>query len=256
MMNRLTFIRKISILGSPLLREWRLVESRRVAVKPEYKVGDSKPLYVPPRRPEFPDYKYGESKIFKQSNKGLYGGQFIQFGNNVSESKKKVRRRWLPNIIKKGLWSETLNKIIRIKLTTKVYRTITKEGGIDNYLTKDKSARIKELGPAGWKLRYRILTKKEQLSNSPHKDLPVVEKADGSKSKIYYNFSIDGKTYQITVGKRKLLYYLFPLEILEHKADGESLSYKKFISLYQERSTEQILQALSKYGFDLNTISV
>lgn len=60
----------------------------------------------------------------------------------------------------KGLWSETLNRKISIKMTAKVLKTISKEGGIDNYLTKEKSARIKELGPTGWKLRYRVLKEK------------------------------------------------------------------------------------------------
>lgn len=45
-------------------------------------------------------------------------------------------------------------------MTAKVLKTISKEGGIDNYLTKEKSARIKELGPTGWKLRYRVLKEK------------------------------------------------------------------------------------------------
>lgn len=56
---------------------------------------------MPKERKKFPDYKYGESNIFKQSNKGLYGGSFVQFGNNISESKAKTRKKWLPNVVKK-----------------------------------------------------------------------------------------------------------------------------------------------------------
>lgn len=36
-------------------------------------------------------------------------------------------------------------------------RTIDKVGGLDNYLLGDKSQRIKDLGPWGWKLRWRIM---------------------------------------------------------------------------------------------------
>ncbi|CCF56156.1 hypothetical protein KAFR_0A07220 [Kazachstania africana CBS 2517] len=146
----------------PIHREWRIIESKRIAKKPAYRIGDPKPLYIPKKVAEFPDYKYGEPSVFKQSKKGLYGGSFIQFGHSISESKNKVKRRWLPNIVRKELWSEALNRRIRIKLTAKVLRTISKEGGIDNYLIKDKSARIKELGPTGWKLRYRVMQKLEQ----------------------------------------------------------------------------------------------
>jgi len=129
---------------SSVAKQWKLVETRRIAVQPDYKVGDPKPHYVPRRDKKFPDYKFGDPTVFKRSAKGLFGGSFIQFGNSISESKHKTRRTWLPNIVKKGLWSEVLNKKIDIKLTASVLRTISKEGGIDNYLIKDKPARIKE----------------------------------------------------------------------------------------------------------------
>lgn len=35
--------------------------------------------------------------------------------------------------------------------------TIDKVGGLDNYLLGSKTARLKELGPKGWKLRHRVL---------------------------------------------------------------------------------------------------
>ncbi|SCU83176.1 LAMI_0C02278g1_1 [Lachancea mirantina] len=249
------FTRSFSLAG-PVSREWRLVESRRVAQSHEFKTGDEKPVFIPQSRKSFPEYKYGESQIFKQSNKGLYGGSFLQFGNNVSESKTKTRRRWLPNIVRKGLWSETLNRKISIKMTTKVLRTISKEGGIDNYLTKEKSARIKELGPTGWKLRYRVLQKAEQVAKASRSDAPVAEDANGNLVKIYYEGEIDGQTLRITAGRRKLMQLLFPLEKLERKADGEEFSYKQFVIEFGSVSAEQLLSQLVKRGLDVKTISV
>ena len=36
-------------------------------------------------------------------------------------------------------------------------RTIDKCGGLDEYLLGEKAARVKDLGVAGWKLRWRIM---------------------------------------------------------------------------------------------------
>jgi large subunit ribosomal protein L28 len=46
---------------------------------------------------------------------------------------------------------------IRIRITTRVLRTVDKCGGLDEYLLGSKARRIKELGMGGWKLRWRIM---------------------------------------------------------------------------------------------------
>lgn len=183
--------------------------------------------------------------MFKQSNKGLYGGSFIQFGNSISESKQKTRRTWLPNIVHKSLWSETLNKNVRLKLTSKVLKTISREGGLDRYLTKYKSARIKELGPFGWKLRYLILRRREQLDKSKENLL------DSKTTEM----NLDGQKFSISCGRRKLLKFLFPLEKAEAQADGETLDYKLFVTRFGSIPTEEILRQLHKRHFDLNSIA-
>lgn len=50
----------------------------------------------------------------------------------------------------------------------RVLRTIDKVGGLDNYLLGDKPARVKELGPWGWKLRWRIM-RSDVVKNLFHK---------------------------------------------------------------------------------------
>lgn len=105
-----------------------------------------------------PPYPYGPSRIYKQSNFGLYGTAKIRFGNMVSEKNEiKTRRHWRPNVHFKRLWSESLNQFIRIRITAKVLRTVDKCGGLDEYLLGEKAQRIKELGMGGWKLRWRIM---------------------------------------------------------------------------------------------------
>lgn len=105
-----------------------------------------------------PPYPYGPSQFYKQSNFGLYGTQKIRFGNMVSEKNEiKTRRHWRPNVQFKRLWSESLQNYIRLRITTRVLRTVDKVGGLDEYLLGDKASRIKELGMAGWKLRWRLM---------------------------------------------------------------------------------------------------
>ncbi|KAE8444465.1 hypothetical protein EG329_000556 [Mollisiaceae sp. DMI_Dod_QoI] len=131
-----------------------------------------------------PPYPYGPSQIYKQSNFGLYGRQKIRFGNMVSEKNEiKTRRYWRPNVQFKRLWSESLQSYIKIRITTRVLRTVDKVGGLDEYLLGEKSARIKELGMGGWKLRWRIMQtdkvkerfrlQREQLGLPPKEDGPT-----------------------------------------------------------------------------------
>lgn len=229
-------------------REWKTIEARRFAKVELPKVGEPIPkgFYIPQQKPEFPEYKYGESRIFKRSNKGLFGGKFIQFGNNVSEkSKTKTRRTWTVNDHMKKFWSEALNRTIRISVTTKVLRTITKEGGIDNYLTKEKSARIKELGPTGWKLRFRVL---QALNRAPEAEKETVTKPDGLVATVHYTVG-DKK---VVVGKRRLLHALYGLEL----QSNTTKSFKEFMAENREKSVAEILDSLKSLNYDVSQVSV
>jgi large subunit ribosomal protein L28 len=136
-----------------------------------------------------PDYPYGPSQFYKQSNFGLYGTQKICFGNIVSEKNEiKTRRYWRPNVHSKRLWSDALNSFIRLRITTRVLRTVDKVGGLDEYLLGEKASRIKELGMGGWKLRWRIMQteavkerfrKQRELLGLPPKE-DVIVGSDGN----------------------------------------------------------------------------
>ncbi|KAK1584989.1 ribosomal L28 family protein [Colletotrichum navitas] len=104
-----------------------------------------------------PPYPYGPRLLYKQSNHGLYGAARIRHGHNVSEKHGQITpRTWRPNVHRKRLWSEALGAWVRTRLTTRVLRTVRREGGIDAYVTKTKPARVRELGPGGWKLRWLV----------------------------------------------------------------------------------------------------
>ena len=72
--------------------------------------------------------------IPSRSKRMLLGGKGVMFGNNVSESFNRTRRRWNPNVLKKQLWSETLNMKIKVKCSAHALRCIDKAGGLDNYM--------------------------------------------------------------------------------------------------------------------------
>ena len=55
-------------------------------------------------------------------------------GNNVSHANNKSRRRYLPNLQSRRLFSETLGETVRLRIAVSTMRTIEKRGGIDGFL--------------------------------------------------------------------------------------------------------------------------
>jgi large subunit ribosomal protein L28 len=55
-------------------------------------------------------------------------------GNNVSHANNKTRRRYLPNLQSRRLFSETLGETVRLRIAASTLRTIEKRGGLDGYL--------------------------------------------------------------------------------------------------------------------------
>lgn len=115
-----------------------------------------KPHRLPDRL--IPPYPYGERRIYKQSNRGLYGQARIRFGNNVTEKHNvKTRRFWRPNVHVKSFHLPALDANVKTRLTLSVLKTIRREGGLQEYLLKSKPARLKELGPGGWNIRWLLM---------------------------------------------------------------------------------------------------
>jgi large subunit ribosomal protein L28 len=105
-----------------------------------------------------PPYPYGERRVYKQSNRGLYGQARIRFGNIIApKGLSKSRRFWRPNIHVKVSYVKELDANIKTRLTLRVLKSIRREGGLVNYLLKSKPARIKEMGPSGWRLRWLVM---------------------------------------------------------------------------------------------------
>ncbi|GAA5848529.1 hypothetical protein JCM9279_006593 [Rhodotorula babjevae] len=91
---------------------------------------------------------------YKRAQAGLYDGRSIQSGNNVGETfNNKTRRRWLPNVHSKRVFSEALGRSLALKVTAGALRTIDKVGGLDNYLFRMRPDR---LGDKGLELRQMV----------------------------------------------------------------------------------------------------
>ena len=64
---------------------------------------------------------------------------------------------------RKRLWSDALGRFVSVKVQARVLRTMDKCGGLDAYLLGDKPGRIKELGVAGWRLRWLVMRTKRVM---------------------------------------------------------------------------------------------
>lgn len=234
-------VRQLSITV-PVSREFKHVVSRRVAAPRTFAAGDAPPSarFVAARKAAGPPYPYGEATSYKQSNRGLYGGKVLQFGHKVSEWGNKNTRIFRPNVQRVTLWSEVLKRSFRLRVVTSVLRSITREGGLDNYLQKDSPARIKELGPTGWQLRYQVLKRIEEHERTLAKPITV---ADGVP--IYAELERNGVKFGVSVGRTRLLKLLL-------QAQPQRIPLRRFMESNKTTSFSQLLDSLENHGVDIN----
>jgi large subunit ribosomal protein L28 len=61
-------------------------------------------------------------------------GKGVMVGNNVSHANNRTRRRFLPNLRRQSLYSETLGESVRLRISAHAIRTVEHRGGLDGYL--------------------------------------------------------------------------------------------------------------------------
>jgi large subunit ribosomal protein L28 len=83
-------------------------------------------------------------------------GKSILTGNLVSHSNRKTRTRFLPNLTRATLISESLNRRVRLRVAVAALRSIEHRGGLDAFLLK---ARDSELSPGALALKREIAKK-------------------------------------------------------------------------------------------------
>ncbi|XBW34669.1 hypothetical protein QEN19_000236 [Hanseniaspora menglaensis] len=187
---------------------------------------------LPKKSEGLPEYLYGESSFYTQSNHGLYGGFFPYTVERETASKGKTRVVRKPHVIGKNLYSATLDEKMYLKLVMKVYQAIQREGGLDTYLIKNKSRRIKELGPKGWELRCKVLIQQDknlQTYLKGHENI-IVDK-NGQKHPVFFELG----SYKFKVPKKYIINSLYNLEkINDAKFDIKSITDNKIIPMMEK----------------------
>jgi large subunit ribosomal protein L28 len=65
-------------------------------------------------------------------------------GNHVSHAHNRTKRRFLPNLQKKRIWVQELNRFVTIKLSTRAIKSISKNGTSQiAKLIKDKKIKVR-----------------------------------------------------------------------------------------------------------------
>ena len=69
-------------------------------------------------------------------------GKGRQVGNNVSHANNKTKRTFLPNLQNVTLISESLEKSIKLRVSTHGLRSVEHVGGLDNWLLKTSDEKL------------------------------------------------------------------------------------------------------------------
>jgi len=74
----------------------------------------------------------------------VLSGKGVLVGHNVSHANNKTKRRYLPNVQSRRLYSEALGETVRLKIALNTLRTIDKHGGLDGYLLRTRDTALPE----------------------------------------------------------------------------------------------------------------
>lgn len=69
-------------------------------------------------------------------------GKGRQVGHNVSHANNKTKRVFLPNLQNVTLLSETLDRSIKLRVSTHGLRSVEHVGGLDNWLLKTSDTKL------------------------------------------------------------------------------------------------------------------
>ena len=103
-------------------------------------------------------------------------GVGVMTGNNVSKSKRRTRRDFLPNLKEVSLKSDVLGSNITLKISANTLRTINKYGDLDSFIINYRGNKLTDKAK---KLRRRI--EKALIQKCTYKDIKIISKRRGTK---------------------------------------------------------------------------
>jgi len=71
-------------------------------------------------------------------------GKAVQTGNLVSHSNRKTRTRFLPNLVRVTLLSDTLKRAVRLRISAAALRSVEHRGGLDAFLAKARETELSD----------------------------------------------------------------------------------------------------------------
>ncbi|MBY8822048.1 50S ribosomal protein L28 [Sphingomonas colocasiae] len=69
-------------------------------------------------------------------------GKGRQVGHNVSHANNKTKRTYLPNLQNVTLMSDSLEKSVKLRVSTHGLRSVEHNGGLDNWLLKTSDEKL------------------------------------------------------------------------------------------------------------------
>lgn len=85
-------------------------------------------------------------------------------GHNRSHAENKTKRKFLPNIMNANLYSETLGRKVRVKISNAGLRTLDHVGGLDAFIIKTS---VTKLDPALRPLKSAIEGRAAEGAGNP-----------------------------------------------------------------------------------------
>lgn len=102
----------------------------------------------------------------------------VLYGNKVSHSAIKNKRKFLPNLQNINLKSDTLNQNFNFRVLAKTLRTINKYGSLDSFLINYS---YNQLSDKGKKLRSQIM--KKLMQTGEYENIKIIKKTINRKFK-------------------------------------------------------------------------
>jgi large subunit ribosomal protein L28 len=84
-------------------------------------------------------------------------GKMAQTGHKVSHSNRKTKRRFLPNLLNVTMTSDSLGRLVRLRVSANALKSVDHRGGLDAFLIKAKDD---TLSPKARELKRQIEKKR------------------------------------------------------------------------------------------------